>query len=861
MKGITLIACAIVGLVACGDNIHPPLANASLDTVAPSQVQAGDVITITCVLTSNGQTTNVDDATIDVVDASSVLRMNGQIVARKAGEVSVACQLPDDNIADSTPALVTIIPGPPASLVTTITPNPATAGDMVSASCEVFDAMGNGLSNQSPSLTITPTDPNNTITGLTAVMIRAGHYDGECSLPGATSNDAGFDVNPGLPASMLLGKQPDQPYYSIGDDIAITSVVSDRYGNQVSNAQVGVTSTVLTGAGTISQPVTGTFSYSGEGKYEVDGTVMSPTDGGTPVTASTDIFIDELGPKVACGSPADGSMIAANGTITFNGLATDVNGTSAVAINGTPVTLNANGTFAGPIATRFGINFVSVTATDTFNVQSTKICTFLASGVYADPNTPYPGVLGLSLSQTGIDDGARGGAINSLGDLLYTILNSAGIRSTIDSSLKASNPLASGCAGFTLFGDCVGISYTITYLSSTIDGPNTVALALVSGGINTTAVINGVHLDLNIGGFGTSGNVNISSITVSLELALAVSGGVPHATVTNVSTSVGSVSTSFSGLTGAIINIIADLAENTLKGEVQNLVQNFVTNNFGSAIDGIISGLDISSLAASFSVPKLYGGGSVALAFGLAFSSIDTSTARLRFGIGTKLTGPIANAYSTLGVAIPSGTVLGDPNPAPGDMAVTLNIAMINQALHALWRANWLTATIPATTINSGAPADLDIQLDARLPPVADIMADGTVEISLGDIDLALTGDSLPPGLVITIGGRAHTTAAISGTNLSFGAISLDDLEVSLDALGLSAASEQQLQTLIQQALPQLLGGALQNALPSFPIPSFPIPASLSAYGLPGGSTLSIVGPTLQASSPWLFLRGEFGIQ
>jgi hypothetical protein len=114
MKGFTLIACAIVGLGACGDNIHPPFADAVLTIVAPSQVQAGDVIAITCELTSNGQTQNVDDATINVVDDSSVLRMNGQIVARKAGLISVSCQLPDDGL-DSTPALVTIIPGPPAT--------------------------------------------------------------------------------------------------------------------------------------------------------------------------------------------------------------------------------------------------------------------------------------------------------------------------------------------------------------------------------------------------------------------------------------------------------------------------------------------------------------------------------------------------------------------------------------------------------------------------------------------------------------------------------------------------------------------------------------------------------------------------
>ena len=363
-------------------------------------------------------------------------------------------------------------------------------------------------------------------------------------------------------------------------------------------------------------------------------------------------------------------------------------------------------------------------------------------------------------------------------------------------------------------------------------------------------MINGVHLDLNIGGFGTSGTVDIASISVGLTLVPAVSGGVPHVTVTGVSTSVGSVSTNFSGITGAIINIIADLAEGTLKSEVQNLVQNYVTNNFGAAIDGVVSGLNISSLASSFNVPRLYGGGTVPLKFGIAFSSIDTTTARLRFGIGTEFTSTLANAYGTLGVAIPPFAVLADPNPSPNDTAVAVNVALFNQALHALWRANYFTATVLGTAIDSSAPPDLAITLTSRLPPVADILADGSIEFSLGDVDLALTGDSLPPGLVITIGGRAHTSVTLNGTTLGFGAISLDDTEVSLDALGLSSMTEQLLQQIIANALPQLVSGALSNSLPSFPIPSFPIPASLVQFGLPANSTLSIMSPALQTLNP-----------
>jgi hypothetical protein len=168
---------------------------------------------------------------------------------------------------------------------------------------------------------------------------------------------------------------------------------------------------------------------------------------------------------------------------------------------------------------------------------------------------------------------------------------------------------------------------------------------------------------------------------------------------------------------------------------------------------------------------------------------------------------------------------------------------------------------VAGTAIDASAPPDLQITMDARLPPVANLLPDGSVQLSLGDIDLAASGGTLPPGLVITAGARAHTSVVLAGNTLSFGAIALDDVEVSLDALNLSASDKSLLMQVIQNALPQLVSSSLQNALPSFPIPSFPIPASLAAFGIPTPSTFSVLSPSLQIAPPELVLHGSFGIQ
>ena len=89
--GITLLA-------ACGDNIEPPedpdqLVNVELETVAPSQVTAGDTINIVCTLHERGMDgediATVVPADVKVVDEAKVLRMSGKIVARKVGIVEV----------------------------------------------------------------------------------------------------------------------------------------------------------------------------------------------------------------------------------------------------------------------------------------------------------------------------------------------------------------------------------------------------------------------------------------------------------------------------------------------------------------------------------------------------------------------------------------------------------------------------------------------------------------------------------------------------------------------------------------------------------------------------------------------------
>src|SRR6185437_6819011 len=304
-------------------------------------------------------------------------------------------------------------------------------------------------------------------------------------------------------------------------------------------------------------------------------------------------------------------------------------------------------TFTASIATRFGINFADIVATDKNGAQSTRTCSFLVANQWAPEGSLYADTIDLKLTQSAIDDGTHTGAINSFADMLYDVANSSALATTIDSSLKASNPLkAESCDSQTcLFGACVcDYSSGITYLGLSLPGPEAVDLKLVNGGFSAHARLPNIGMNLNVYGdvgpapYNTSGWVTVSYIDVTMTINVTLSGNKPHAAIQSgsVVTSVGSISTNFGGLDGWIINnVVTPLAQSSLQNAVKTQVTNYISNNFNSTIDGALSGLDISTLGTKFNVPRLDGTGNIPLTFGIGFSSLSTNSSRMLAGISS----------------------------------------------------------------------------------------------------------------------------------------------------------------------------------------------------------------------------------
>ncbi|MCB9613681.1 MAG: hypothetical protein H6722_14655 [Sandaracinus sp.] len=837
-----------------------------VQTVAPEEVRAGDVIAVSCVIiddrgeefSSRGRTPR-----IRVAPEASVEIVAADIVAAIAGEVEVSCSFPDLMLTDESPAIVRILPGPAAAVTTTVDRAQVEAGDSVNVRCDVEDAYGNAILDAMPGVALDPADPGNGVEDAVATFTRAGIYGVACELAGAVATTERVEVLPSLPAALALSKVPDQPVYATGQVVEVAAVVTDRFDNVVPDAVVGMVSAPAADA-TLG---TNRFRYFEDGTYVVTATVAPPTQDDVELTGQVTIVVNGNGPQIQCTGPRDGDMIVAapGSTVMVTGTVDDASGVSEVRVNGALATLDG-GSFRADVTTEFGINFVDVVARDSFGTESTATCAFLASARYADPGSTLGDVVSLKLRQEAFDDMNRGDGLDSLNDILHSVLNSAGLRSQLDSTLRAMNPLYNNCEA-SVFGACV-LRVTLNYNNEIRISGATSTLQLVNGGLRASIAINELRAAMRLTNpVNTSGWAIFEGVNMDVTFDVALVAGRPRITVRPGTTSVSirNVRTDLSGFAGWIIdNILLPIFRGSVRNAIQNTLRDYIQNNFNDVLDGVVAGLDIESLGTSLSVPRLDGSGNIPLSFGVGFSSVSTTSSRFLVGIGSRFTAPVQIARPTLGVAVPPGVASGSLRDDPSltqSTSVSIHSVLFNQVTHALWRAGLLQGRITGSGLGGGLPAGLVADLDGGLPPVAILTDEGRAEIGIGSLNLSL----VYPGLFdepinLTLGARASTTVRlVGGSDLSFDAITVDELFFSTQDVSLDAATRDVLERFLTTLVQSIVDRVLNDALPALPIPSFELPSSLSTYGIPAGTSLGLRSPNLAIEPQHFVLRGNFG--
>jgi len=862
-----------------GDEVQPdsglpdvssPLQPTTVETdLLSTVVAAGDLVVVTCrLLDQYGE--DIDSRGLDfsiVYTPPDSFDLTGpDVIATRAGRAGVQCGLGLYGIVDNTPATLEILPGAPHTVVTTVDEYHIQAGEDVSATCEVIDAFGNPVLDAEPVLQATPSD-RTTISDSKIRIEIAGIYDIACHVDGAQVEEfKQVEVTPSLPASLAIAVVPNQQVYAIGQVVEIAYVVTDEFGNVIPAADVSITSSPA------GQPFgTGRFRYAAEGTYTITVRVNGATSGGVTLKETATIVINSDGPAIECGTPVDGGMIdvAVGSQVNFSGTVADASGVTNVKVNGLAVPVNPDGSFSSAINVTWGINFVELVATDAFGEENTRFCAFLASDDWKaeGPSSHLDNGVLLRLNPASIDDGNRAD-IDSLADILDRVLNATELRDQLHSSMLAANPLKPSTCDTKVLGVCLFRSEVI-YLDTQIDGPNTTTLSLVNGGLRVQARVKNVRVRVRIKGhisgipYDTTGWVTVSSLDVDMIIDLTSSAGRPKATVRSTSTSVGSVSTSFNGIDGAIVNVVVSLFNGSVRNLIRDSIQDFVRNNFNGILDGVFSSLDISSFGTTFAVPRLEGNGQVTLDFGTNLTGLSVNTSRARFGIGTRIRPQVVSvALPSLGTPLPPQAL--DVEPAGSQpVIVAIYVAVLNQALHSLWRGGFLNTTLGSQfSGGAGLPSGLRADIEGLLPPVVENIAGNKVRLMLGGLRLNLIYPGLfDAGLPMTLGATATTDVSVQNGTLQFGVITIENLYFSTNAVSLDANTRSIVESFLNGLVQGIVNASLNNALPSLPIPSFTLPASLSAYGLPANGKMTISPTsTVQTSSQYI-LRGNFAIQ
>jgi hypothetical protein len=592
--------------------------------------------------------------------------------------------------------------------------------------------------------------------------------------------------------------------------------------------------------------------------------VLSACGGGSSTTITSDL------PEVVCTKPLDGAILnQAPGQISVSGTVSAIEGVDTLTVNGAPVAFDSTGAFTTPIDAVWGTNFVDFDVIDKKGYENHQSCAFLLSDSWAPDTQLLPSTITLRAAQTAVDDSSRSGNINSLADVMDAALNSNGVVNLIDSDLKSANPLyPDTCQQYGVLGNCL-FDVQVSYLGMQVSGPNSISLTLVDGGFESTSVIRNATINLHVTGsasgvtFDTTGTVSLDTATATAVLNASLSQGQTDFSIRpgSVSISAGTISTNFSGLSGAILDTVTSLFNATVTSSLTQTLSDGITQFINSSLANAMSDLSIHNLATTFVVSRLDGTGTINVNFASGISTVNMNTSRMLTSFGTQFQAASAQQTDTLGAPIPSGNRLLDfTTTAP--FASAVHTGLLDQALYALWRSGYFNATFTGGDLNGAVPAGVTLKIDASLPPTVSLREDGRIEIAMGALNMTLTNPAqFATTISGTIGGRVSCSDSLQGQNLLLENCTLDEKHISIGQAFLVGPSSIELENIFGSVLTSLFSEVVDNAIPVMPIPSYVLPEVVTNYGLPAGAELGLYNPVLDYQEQDVLLEGTLGLQ
>ncbi|MEE2645247.1 MAG: hypothetical protein VYD19_09970, partial [Myxococcota bacterium] len=789
-----------------------------------------------------------------------------RFIAERAGRYEATCVLSREGLR-AEPAPWVVRPGEELYAEISLVPRETRAGTPVEVSCAYQDRWGN-IADQpaTEALTVTPATPGTSTEGGFIRFERAGLYQLSCDAPGVVeSTQQSVEVSPDLAARLAMSLNPDAPFVSPGTVVSLEVLVSDRFSNPISGAPVLFRSNPpLPGFGV------GRFLAESPGVYQLSATLSDETLEGRILRSQDELIVDEGAPVIRCVDPMPQEMLLLNEPTVLRGTVADSVEIEQVTVDGRPVPVDALGRFSTPVTAGWGLNVYSVNARDRFGQVSSTFCTLFAADRYWDEDRSVFDTVSLTLAPRAIDDGGVATPIRSFADILRSMLNSQGLTDVIDAGLRASNPIVpSRCyQRVPILGTCA-VSATVTYRGLEVNGPNTISMTLINGGLQVDAQVRDLRLDtyIDITGPDLSGEVIVDTVDVHLLFDLRLRAGQPLFRLRNSdenSISLGSVRTDFEGFFGNIADQIFPLIESSVRAPIESELQGFLEGEVDTILSGVLSNLDLSAVSAALRLPSPSGGPPVELNLGVDFSILNSAVERLLITLKSEMGGTPRHARPSEGIPLFDGIARRELNlTGLQSMGAALSVSFLNQALHRLWRGGLFDLAEDSPLLED-LPGGLSLSFALTLPPVLTLEAGRRVNLHLGPAIGVLSYPALfPEPLTLRLAAFAHSTVSLEDGLLRFsageGAVEIDSLYLDLEGVTLSPQERGLLEQDFRRIIGAILGGALNDALPEIPLPEFALPNTLSTYGIRAGTRLGLRSPVLSSDETHIMIKGRFG--
>lgn len=497
----------------------------------------------------------------------------------------------------------------------------------------------------------------------------------------------------------------------------------------------------------------------------------------------------------------------------------------------------------------FGLNRVPVV----LGPNHAFTCEFLAAPVILGAREWIGDAVVLQLAPEVIDDRSRVGSPESVADVVEERLEQGGLDRRLQRMVPSSLSDYEDCRREIMDRCLLRVGATVSDLTV---GDVDVRLRPADGQLHVMLALEDVEVPMELfaraGGVPISsrGTVTIGRVELRSRVAMQAAEGRLKAEVRGKpSVRVHDLRSRFGGVDGAILEQVLDVVQPRL----QRAIERAASARIGPVAEAAVGVLVGRSGNMQWARPLLPGAqGSEALL------TLHTRLSRLelaRWGIGLhfdmRVVSNEAPQRAAVGVVAPLPAHPGQPSWSSARLA--MNLAVANQALHALWQAGVFDRTLDGDALGPRIPEDAALRIRPELPPVLVATGKQRVELQLGDWELSFHAPSMfDKPIRAELHARASFELHAQAGRVERGPLRYEDLSVQILDRGVGALAAQMFRPWIRNVVAEAADQAARLVPASAPLPSVTISNPASSEPAKAWS--------LRLSLPHLELRDQHSV-